>query len=39
MAAINIDLPHVNRLFYIGSNYLAGGRTAGGLLSLMAKGR
>ena len=38
VAAINIDLPHVNRLFYIGSNYLAGGRTAGGLLSLMAKG-
>ena len=30
VAAINIDLPHVNRLFYIGSNYLAGGRTAGG---------
>lgn len=37
VAAINIDLPHVNRLFYIGSNYLAGGRTAGDLLSLMAK--
>ena len=37
VAAINIDLPHVNRLFYIGSNYLASGRTAGGLLSLMAK--
>lgn len=37
VAAINIDLPHVNRLFYMGSDYLAGGRTAGGLLSLMSK--
>lgn len=37
VAAINIDLPNVDRLFYIGSDYLAGGRTAGGLLSLMSK--
>ena len=37
MAAINVDLPSVNRLFYLGSDYLAGGRTAGGLFSLVAK--
>ncbi len=37
VATVNSDVRAASRLFYVGSNYIEGGRTAAGMLSLMLK--
>lgn len=37
VATINSDIRGTSRLYYVGSNYMKGGRTAAGMLSLMLK--
>lgn len=37
IATINSDVRKTSRLFYVGSNYLEGGKTAAGILSLILK--
>nr|WP_319488773.1 LacI family DNA-binding transcriptional regulator [uncultured Caproiciproducens sp.] len=37
IATINSDVRGTSRLFYVGSNYIKGGKTAAGILSLMLK--
>lgn len=37
IATINSDIRGTSRLFYVGSNYIKGGKTAAGILSLMLK--